>query len=158
MRKQVIMGAALGLLWAQMGSAAERKDAPELKGQITLALDQARPFTLPSGAKVALVGNPTIADATQTPGLEQFTILTGKSYGTTHVVVLDELGRELSTATISVNRNNKDLITIHTGKGRASFSCAPTCAPVAALGDGSETFDPVASQIQQRAVSAGGQQ
>lgn len=152
------LGAMAVLALACLPVAQAQSLPPQLRGHIDMPLDHARAFTLPEGAKVVIVGNPSVADTTTTPvenGL--LTILTSKSFGTTSLQVLDDKGRQLAYAVVNVGRENADTVTVHLGKqSRTSFNCAPVCAPIPALGDSQDTFSATMSQIQQRANRAEG--
>ncbi|MGQ3676150.1 pilus assembly protein N-terminal domain-containing protein [Xanthobacter sp. TB0139] len=155
----VLRRVALAVLAAlSLSSAQAQSLPPQLRGYIQMSIDQARAFTLPEGAKIVIIGNPVIADTTTTPLEDRLlTILTSKSYGVTQLQVLDDKGRLLDTAVVNVGRENRDIVTIHTGpKERASFNCAPVCSPVPALGDSPEAFSAANSQIQQRSSRAEG--
>ncbi len=153
------LGAAVAVLAAACLPAAQAQSLPpQLRGHIEMPIDHAWAFTLPEGAKVVIIGNPSIADTTTTSVQENLlTILTSKSYGTTSLQVLDDKGRQLASAIVNVGRENHDIVTVHLGKeSRTSFSCAPVCAPIPALGDSQEAFSSSTSQLQQRAARAEG--
>lgn len=147
------LGAAAVVVLAGLTAAQAQSLPPQLRGHIQMPIDHAWAFTLPEGAKVVIIGNPTVADTTTTM-LEdrQITILTSKAYGTTRLQVLDDKGRQIASALVNVGRENEDIVTVHMGtQARASFNCAPVCAPIPALGDSQDAFSAATSQIQQRA-------
>lgn len=131
---------------------------PALEGSISIPLDQARAFLLPPDTKIVSVANPSIADATTAPVNDNsLTIVTAKSYGTTNILVLDGQGRQLSQAVINVSRNGSNVVTVHHGaSGRVTYSCSPVCAPIANLGDDTEAFSGLVTQMQQRSSLASG--
>ncbi|MFG1298040.1 pilus assembly protein N-terminal domain-containing protein [Xanthobacter sp. V13C-7B] len=147
----------LGLAVVVEAHAAEVA-APAMRGEIVATVDQARAFTLDRGARVVAVGNPAIADATVTRTDQgALVVLTGKSYGSTNVVVVGEGGQILADARVSVRRTDRGVVTVHSGaKQRVSFECTPVCAPVASLGDDTDAFGAVHGQMQQRQSAAGG--
>lgn len=152
----VAMAVATVAALAVMSAAAAQSLPPPLTEHITMAVDDARAFSLPEGAQVVIIGNPAVADTTTAPvQTNALTILTAKAYGTTTLQVMDDKGRQLAFSRISVGRENQNTVTVHRGtKDRISFNCAPVCAPVPALGDGAEAFATASAQIQQRAGRA----
>ncbi|MFG1250229.1 pilus assembly protein N-terminal domain-containing protein [Xanthobacter flavus] len=144
---------AVGLPAAALGGDAP----PEIPSTVVVSLDQARAFTVPAGARVVSVGNPAIAEVTAT-GVQNVSLITGKAFGTTNLLMLDANGRVLVEAVINVARNTKGMVTVQHGLGqRSTFACAPTCAPTATLGDSADTFGTVSAQMQQRGTLAGNQ-
>lgn len=122
-----------------------------LKGAVTIRADMGRPFRLPEGTRRIVVGNASVADATP-PRDNSTTVLTGKSYGTTNIIMLDADGSVLAEASVSVTAQ-RGLVTVQKGKDRSSFACAPRCAPSAQLGDSSDHFSTLSGQMQTRATA-----
>ena len=129
-----------------------------LEGSISIPLDHARAFLLPPDTKIVSIANPSIADATTAPtDGNSLTIITAKSYGSTNILVLDGQGRQLTQAVINVSRNGSNVVTVHHGaSGRETYNCSPVCAPVANLGDDTEVFSGLVTQMQQRSNLAAG--
>ena len=63
-------------------------DAP-----ISVTIDRAKVMRISRPADVVIIGNPAIADATIQDS--QTLIITGRSYGTTNLIVLDSTGKAL---------------------------------------------------------------
>jgi Flp pilus assembly secretin CpaC len=61
---------------------------------VAVVLDQAKILRLPERVASIVIGNPAVADGTlQTGGL---LVVTGKGYGTTHIIALDARGAVLA--------------------------------------------------------------
>jgi hypothetical protein len=80
-----------------------------------------------------IIGNPGVADVTiQDP---QTLVLTGKSYGQTNLIVLDDRGSPIADTLIEVIQAQGDLVTIYLGNARTTMVCSPACQPTIMLGD-----------------------
>lgn len=133
--------------WAPSPASAEER--------VFVMLDHAKIMRLDGPAKTIILGNPAIADATVFDNTTL--VITGKSYGTTNLLVLDEDGTEITNSAITVRAADQRLVTVHRAGSRESFDCSPNCQPSLVLGDNSETFESINSQISDRnAIAEGG--
>lgn len=115
---------------------------------IGVEVDRAKILRLDQPAAMVVIGNPMIADASIQNG--NMLVLTGRSYGATNMIILDDEGREIANDMIEVKRPNEDLLTVHRGTARASYTCTPVCERTLMLGDAQENFDSVNGQISSR--------
>ena len=115
---------------------------------IDVTIDFAKIVKLPGPAHTIIVGNPGIADASVDD--EQTLVLTGKTAGTTNLIVLDAEGSEVVNSVVRVSSYIRQLTTIFYGVTRQTFSCAPVCEQVISVGDDRERFETATSQIQVR--------
>jgi hypothetical protein len=97
-------------------------------------------------ADIVIIGNPAIADATIQDS--QTLIITGHSFGTTNLILLDSEGKTIASELVSVGTQNDDIVTVYRRASRETFSCTPDCSPMLAVGDNSAAFDAVNAQIQ----------
>jgi Flp pilus assembly secretin CpaC len=132
------------IAWA--GSAAMA--AAETSGPIDVTIDFAKVLKLDAPAHTVIIGNPGIADANV--GDEKTLILTGKTAGTTNLIVLDPSGNEIVNTVLRVSSDIHELTTVFYGPNRQTFSCAPVCEQVISVGDQKELFDNTSTQIQMR--------
>ena len=110
---------------------------------VTVVLDQARLLKLPDRVSTIIIGNPSIADGTlQTGGL---LVVTGKGYGTTNLMALDNRGAVLVEHTITVSAPTTGL-TVYRGADRETLSCAPNCQRTVVPGDAAAVFDSAVGQ------------
>jgi Flp pilus assembly secretin CpaC len=100
---------------------------------IRVTMDYARLVRLPEGAQTIVVGNPMVADVSMIKGNQLFAI-TGKSFGTTNLIVLDRTGQQVGESTITVVPST-DKVLVQRGSHRESLSCNPRCAPAIDLAD-----------------------
>lgn len=93
---------------------------------IRVEVDRARVVKIPDGAQTLVVGNPLIADVTMLKA-NQLMVVTGKSFGTTNLIVLDRTGSQVSESMITVVPPKGNFV-VQRGVHRESLSCQPICA------------------------------
>lgn len=103
---------------------------------VSVSVNMARILKISSPASTVIVGNPGIADVTIQDA--QTLILTGKSFGTTNLIVLDPVGNPIVDTMVEVARGDDNLITVYQGQAKTSLACSPDCQPVIMLGDDTE--------------------
>ncbi len=114
---------------------------------IFVDLDYARVVRIPQGAQTLVIGNPLIADVTMLKN-NQLMVVTGKSFGTTNLIVLDAAGAQVAESFITVTPAN-DKIVVMRGPHRESYSCNPDCMPSVDLGDDNKFMSETIGQIKQ---------
>jgi Flp pilus assembly secretin CpaC len=120
---------------------------PASARDIRVALDQAFPIRLAEPAEGVAVGNPSIAGVSVQN--DQFLFVTGRSYGSTNLVVVGENGRVLYSGRIVVSPDETDVVMVTRGVETARLECTPLCRPRPDIGDG-EASTAVNEQIQSR--------
>ena len=123
--------------------------------QMLVEVDRAQLLRLDKPAAAVIIGNPMIADAAIQD--QQTLVITGKSFGSTNLIVLDEDGQELLSRILEVRRGAKSVVTMHRGAAQNSYSCAPVCEPTLRSGDSVDYFEAVRNQIVGRNDTASGQ-
>lgn len=113
---------------------------------IAVTVDRAKVLHISQPADVVIIGNPAIADATIQNS--QTLIITGRSFGTTNLIVLDKQGRSIADNLVTVQPADDQVVTVYRRDSRETLSCTPECAPVMALGDNTTAFDKTQAQIQ----------
>lgn len=131
------------LLTAGLAGAGALPAAAEA---ITVVVDQAKVMRISRPADIVIIGNPAIADATIQDN--QTLIITGHSFGTTNLIVLDASGQAIAEEMVTVGPQNDQVVTVYKRSARITYSCTPDCSPTLALGDSSDAYDTVNSQIQ----------
>ena len=100
---------------------------------ISVKVNMARILRINAPAATVIIGNPGVADVTiQDP---QTLVLTGKSYGQTNLIVLDDIGNPIADTLVEVVQAQADLVTVYLGNARTTLTCAPVCQPTIMLGD-----------------------
>jgi len=115
---------------------------------VTITLDQARVLRIPERTSTVVVGNPLIADiSVQTGGM---VVVTGKGYGVTNLIALDQRGNMLMEQFIEVRGPTSNVVVVYRGIDRESYSCTPNCERRITLGDTPAYFDATLQQSGRR--------
>jgi len=141
------LAACLAFAIASLAAPAVAQNA-----DIEVVLDQARLVKLPERVATVVVGNPLIADATvQAGGL---LVITGKGYGITNLLAVDRTGAVLLEKSVEVRGPGADVVVLHRGVERETYSCTPYCERRITLGDSQAYFDMVINQTVTRSNQA----
>lgn len=125
---------------------------PALARDVRVALDQAFPIRLAEPAEGVAIGNPSIAGVSVQN--DRFLFVTGRSYGSTNLVVVGAEGRVLYSGRVVVTPDETDVVMVTRGNETARLECTPLCRPRPDIGDG-QASQAVAEQITGRAASTG---
>lgn len=118
---------ALALLMTLALGAAQARE-------FVVTADQAGLIRLPGDASGVIVGNPGIADAMLYDSRTVF--VTGKVFGRTNLIVVDEAGRVLYTSDLVVTQPESGTVQVFRSNNRPeSYVCAPTCQAIPQIGD-----------------------
>ncbi len=145
---------ALALGAITNSARAASPDAQDVDGVIRVTLDQAKLEPAPAGATTLIVGNPSIADVTVIKD-GKLMVVTGKSFGQTNLLALDEKGAIVFEKQLRVLPPRSVLI-VQRGTSRQSFSCDPWCMPSVQMGDDPQPFTETIGQVQQHSQLAQG--
>ncbi|RVG74794.1 pilus assembly protein N-terminal domain-containing protein [Sinorhizobium meliloti] len=118
------------------------------EGVERLVVDFAKTVALPRPASTVIIGNTGIAQASLSD--DRTVILTGKTPGSTNLIVIDSDGAEVANLVLDVVASSSRLVTVHQGARRTTFTCARRCDPVLLVGDDADHFNATASQIAAR--------
>lgn len=124
---------------------------------VMVTVDRAKIFQIEDGASAVIVGNPFIADVALFD--ENTVVITGKSYGTTNLVILDKDSKPIVDEVITVRASEDDVVAVYRKSLRSTMSCNPSCEPTMRLGDDATAFNGIAEQANSRnsmAASAAG--
>lgn len=111
---------------------------------IEVQMDSAKLLKVPEGTDTIIVGNPMIADVTIQRN--QVMVVTGKLYGTTNMIALDNKGAIISESRIVVMTPQKDRLVVLRGGEKETYSCNPDCGSVLQIGDSDKNFAKAAAQ------------
>jgi Flp pilus assembly secretin CpaC len=116
---------------------------------ITVYVDQAKVVGLPREATKIILGNPSIVGVTQVPNTSSL-VLTGKAFGATNLIVLDNRGAILLDTTLSVALPKSVDVVVQRAGQRSTYRCPGNCDLRLQLGDGGEVAQEAATQITTR--------
>lgn len=125
----------------QLAGAAWAKD-------IEVEIDEASLVRLERPATEVIIGNPSIADVSVQSG--RLLVVTGKSFGVTNLIVVDEKGKQILSKNVSVGIDNKRYVTVHKGRNRASYHCSPTCQTALIPGDAADHFEGMSKELRNK--------
>src|ERR1043165_2889285 len=104
------LGFATRLTLAVAAVASVLAALPARADTISVAVDRAKVMRISRPADVVIVGNPAIADATVQDN--QTLIITGKSFGTTNLIVLDSTGQSIADSIVTVVSSDEGRVTV----------------------------------------------
>lgn len=144
----VAIAAAFSLTIA-MSAASSAKPAVS-RGVISVQADHAKIQRLPRSASTIILGNPLIADVTVEGG--KLLVITGKNYGTTNLIALDQAGVEIAHFKIHVKTNGIHKLTVQSGVAKLSYTCAPRCEREYQAGDDPASLEALNKSIKNKAT------
>lgn len=119
---------------------------------IRVALDQAVPIRLAQPAQGVAIGNPSIAGVSVQN--DRFLFVTGRSYGTTNLVVVGEEGRVLYSGRVTVMPDETNVVMVTRGAQTARLECTPLCRARPDIGDNPTAYNAASEQIIGHAATA----
>ena len=97
-------------------------------GRIRDEIDQAQRVQLSGPAGSVIVGNPAIADVTVVDANTLY--ITGKGYGVTEVVAVDQIGRTVFQSQVVVTAGEgAGRVRVWRGAQSTEMACAASCSP-----------------------------
>jgi Flp pilus assembly secretin CpaC len=122
--------------------------------RLQVSVDHARILKIDRPAASVIIGNPSIVDITVHDS--QTLVLTGRSFGITNLVVLDNDGASIIDEEVAVRAVETGTIRVYRQAERTTFACLPTCEPTVTIGDTPSAFSAAAEQFNTRqSISAG---
>ncbi len=124
-------------------------------GELWLTMDQVRAFELSKPISSVVIGNPSIADVTVQSNEQIF--LHAKAPGLTNIYFYDLEGNRLDNVMVRVQSATGNMLVLHKGADRETYSCTVNCEPTPTVGDSNEIFQAIAGQASAKAtgLSAG---
>ena len=106
-------------------STAGLSSAQGAETGIEVVMNQAKIVKLTQDAVTIVVGNPEIVDATVQDA--RTIVLTGKGFGVTNLVILDQDGKPVVDQSVFVSRNDEKSLRIYRQAKVQTLSCTPFC-------------------------------
>jgi Flp pilus assembly secretin CpaC len=92
---------------------------------IEVVMNEAKILKLARNANTIVVGNPAIADASVQDA--RTIVLTGKGFGSTNLVILDENGAPILDERVMVKRSDFATMRVYRRNAVSTLSCTPFC-------------------------------
>ncbi len=122
--------------------------------QLSVETSKSVPVRLSGQASSVILGNKNIADVAVHS--DNLLFVTGKSYGTTNLIVVNRDGQEIYNTEVVVTSNSTSLVVVTRAGQPFSYDCAPVCRGAVNLGDSPAHFDAlVQQQFQMQSLSEG---
>ena len=99
--------------------------APAAAETMRIELDHSTRVRLPSPARDILLANPDVADVTMLD--TRNLVILGKSYGMTHLLIVDTAGRTVFDRDLVVSAPVKGQVSLYRGPDQRNYACAPEC-------------------------------
>jgi len=115
---------------------------------ILVMLDQAKVIRIDHEADTVIIGNPAIADAVLYD--RKTLVITGRAFGSTNLLILDDKGELVVDESIRVHPAVDTIVTVHRATQSYTYSCSPTCRAAVAPGDQQDYFENAVKQSQTR--------
>lgn len=130
---------------ALMGCVAVVISNAAYAGHITVEAGKAKAIKLKTNADSVIIGNPNIADV----AVHDDTLLfvTGKSYGTTNLMIFDNEGNTIHSSDVVVTANTATWVSVKRAGTNFTYDCSPTCRPTLSPGDDNSHYQNVGEQL-----------
>jgi Flp pilus assembly secretin CpaC len=113
---------------------------------LSVEAGKSTPVRLSGSAASVVLGNKNIADVSVHD--ENLIFVTGKSHGTTNLMVFDRDGQQIYTTDVVVTTIVSGLVTISRAGAVNTLDCTPSCRAVISPGDDAAYFDALMKQQQ----------
>jgi len=130
-------------------TAPVKTAAPAAPVELRIALDQARALALPVPATGVVIGNPAIAGVSVQS--DRLLFVTGRSYGTTNLIVVGSSGRPVYQGRITVVADESGAVMMNKGGWTVRYDCAPECRRRPDISEDPQAFSQTQGQIGARA-------
>jgi Pilus formation protein N terminal region len=121
---------------------------------LVVRYDQSQLLRLPRPVSEVIIGNPSIADVTIQGG--NLLVITGKTFGITNIIALDDQRNVIQDQRVIVERDEQRMLVLYRGAERESYSCTPSCSPTITIGDDRAFFDTISKHVQTKTGVSGG--
>ncbi|MBA3069368.1 MAG: hypothetical protein FP825_12930 [Hyphomonas sp.] len=140
---------------AVLGAAALSLASAAFAEQLFVEASKTIPVRINGAASSIVIGNKNVADVAVHN--EQLLFVTGKSYGTTNLLVFDKTGRQIYSSDVLVTTSSSNLVTINRAGQSYTYDCSPNCKAVLSVGDEPDHFAALIDQQLQTQTLTDGQ-
>lgn len=127
---------SLGIMLATVAVCGPVRAEDDL---LRVYMDHARVLKLDRPVSKVIVGNSKVADATVADS--KTIVLTGRSFGTTNLVLLDSEGNAIVDERILVSIDEGNSVRVFKQTQRTVLSCTPNCEQHSDLGNAASTSE-----------------
>ena len=127
-----------------IGAATLAVSASALAQQFSVEANKTRQLKVNGNPATVVIGDPTVADITVHNNNLLF--ISGRTFGSTNLLVYDADGKQIYSGDIVVTTNTTNFVAINRGGATSTYDCAPRCRTVTVLGDDQEYFSSALNQ------------
>ncbi|KCZ92761.1 hypothetical protein HJO_07397 [Hyphomonas johnsonii MHS-2] len=118
--------------------------APAMAGQLSVEANKTVPVHIKGDAASIVLGNKNVADVAVHD--EHLIFITGKSFGTTNLLIFNKAGDQIYSTEVVVTVNSSNLLTVNRSGQSFTYDCAPECRSIISTGDQTAYFESLMSQ------------
>jgi Flp pilus assembly secretin CpaC len=139
---------------AMFGVAALTLVSAASAEQLFVEAGKTVPVSVRGSAASIVIGNKNIADVAVHD--ERLIFVTGKSFGTTNLIIFDKAGNQIYNSDVMVTTNSTSLVTINRAGQSYTYDCSPNCRAVLSIGDQPDHFAAlIDQQLQSQTLTEG---
>ncbi len=131
---------------AALGLAAVVCATSAFAESIVIEANKSTSLKLQAAAASVVIGNPRVADVAVHDA--NLIFITGRTFGTTNLLIFSEDGSQLYSGDVVVTTNTTNLVNVNRAGATNTYDCAPTCRSVLSLGDEVTYFDTLIAQSE----------
>ncbi|NQY40105.1 MAG: pilus assembly protein N-terminal domain-containing protein [Henriciella sp.] len=114
-------------------------------GHVTVEAGKAKAIKLSETAESVIIGNPNIADVAVHN--DKLLFVTGKSFGTTNLMIFDAEGNTIHSSDVVVTANATTWVSVKRAGENYTYDCSPSCRPTLSAGDNGQHYENVGEQL-----------
>jgi Flp pilus assembly secretin CpaC len=112
--------------------------------QLSVEANKTIPVRIAGSAASIVLGNKNVADVAVHD--EHLIFITGKTFGTTNLMIFNKAGDQIFSTEVVVTVNSSNLVTVNRSGQSFTYDCAPECRSVMSIGDQVDYFDSMLTQ------------
>lgn len=112
---------------------------------VTVEAGKAKAIKLSANAESVIIGNPNIADVAVHN--DKLLFVTGKSFGTTNLMIFDAQGNTIHSSDVVVTANTSTWVSVKRAGDNFTYDCSPSCRPTLSAGDNGQHYENVGEQL-----------
>lgn len=131
---------------AALGLAALAFSTSAFAESLVVEANKSMSLKLKGTAASVVIGNPRVADVAVHDA--NLIFITGRTFGTTNLLIFSEDGSQLYAGDVVVTTNTTNLVNVNRAGATNTYDCAPTCRSVLSIGDEITYFDTLIAQSE----------
>ena len=117
----------------------QKPEPKQTVGPVVVSFQTAKSIQISDKIAGVSIGNAHIANVAVHD--KHTLLITGRSYGSTSLHVMDEKGNIVVDTTVHVVNGSETRMTLNRGGQQYTMSCTPNCSPAPSIGDSEDYFN-----------------